>query len=354
MRTRPTSAFSRSRSGQKLQAAILAAAILLIVILLIPLILVNRIDPWNSGTFLPLKPHEELRQPPDSAKPIMVPVFLSKKKEVVNLPIEQYVRGVLAAEMPAEFEPEALKAQAIAARTYIVRRMAEGDLSSMPAEAAGAIVTDTVMHQAYLSEQDLRERWGMFAYARNIDKLTRAVNETQGEVLTYGGEPIYATFFSTSNGFTEDSENYWGDAFPYLRSVKSPWDQLYSPKFKAVTKLARSDVYSKLGLSQTKGSLNLTVLEKSPAGRVLSIKAGGETFTGRQFRERLGLPSSDFTWTLKGQTLEFTTKGYGHGVGMSQWGANALAKQGKTAKEILRYYYTGVDIVSLAEVLKRT
>ncbi|WP_233531556.1 stage II sporulation protein D [Paenibacillus alkalitolerans] len=351
-KTNRTAYRKMTHNQRKWITGIFGASALLAVILLIPLFLVNRFEEWNASQILPLRPQETLQSAPGSES-LIVPVFLSGKEEVANIPIEEYVRGVLAAEMPAEFEHEALKAQAIAARTYIVRRLADGDRSSMPPEAGAAVVTDTVLHQAYLSEQDLREQWGFFAYARNMDKLTRAVNETQGLILTYEGKPIHATFFSTSNGYTEDSEKYWSEPLPYLRSVKSQWDKIYSPKYKSTTRISRKEVFQRLGLSEAKGNLNLKVLEKSPSGRVLKIEVGGRTFTGREFREKLGLPSTDFGWTVKGQSLEFTTLGFGHGVGMSQWGANGLAKQGKDAKEILQYYYTGVDIVPLKDVLPK-
>lgn len=340
----------QSNSRKRWQLTLACAATLLAVILLIPLFLVNRFEEWDAARILPppLKPQETLKTVKEE---IAVPVYLTVEKQTVSIPLEQYVRGVLAAEMPAEFEHEALKAQAIAARTYIVRRLLEEDRSSMPEEAGAAIVTDTVVHQAYLTERKLRDRWGFFAYAKNMDKLTKAVNETQGLVITYEGKPIHATFFSTSDGYTEDSENYWLEPLPYLRSVKSPWDQLYSPKYKNTTIISRADVYRRLGLSASNGPLGLKIIEKSRAGRILKIEAGGQTFTGREFREKLELPSTHFSWMLNGNMLQFTSLGFGHGVGMSQWGANGLAKHGKKAEDILHYYYTGVDIVTLQKVL---
>lgn len=341
---------NRPNSAMKWQLTLAGAAVMLAVFLLIPLILVNKFEEWDKAaqTILPLQPQEKLVQVEEG---IAIPVFLTGEKTTVSIPLEEYVRGVLAAEMPAEFEHEALKAQAIAARTYIVRRLADGDRSSMPEGANQAIVTDTVVHQAYLTEQKLRDRWGLFAYGRNIDKLTKAVNETKGLIITYEGMPIHATFFSTSDGFTEDSENYWSQQVPYLRSVESPWDRLYSPKFKSTTVINRSEVYRRLGLSETKGQLGFKVIERSPTGKIMKIEAGGKLFLGREFREKLELPSTNFTWTLKGKALEFTSTGFGHGVGMSQWGANGMAKQGKSAEDILHYYYTGVHIVPLNNVL---
>lgn len=275
-----------------------------------------------------------------------VAVFLSKQQRIEEVPIEAYVRGVVAAEMPIEFELEALKAQAIAARTYIVRRLQGQDAGQVPVK--GAIVTDTVTHQAYISEEQLGTKWSGKNAAANMEKLNRAVAETKGQILLYGGKPIDAVFFSTSNGYTENAEDYWGKPLPYLRSVPSPWDEKLSPKFKATVKLPYRTFLSKLGLS---GSMSASaavtgtkVMKTTEGHRVGQVRIGGKLFTGREVREKLELASSQFEWKLKGSEVEITTYGYGHGVGMSQWGANGMAKEGRTAEEIVKHYYTGVQL----------
>jgi len=340
---------SGSRMRRKRRTALWGAAgvaALVSAMIVIPGILVNRFEAWEPAVMAPLQPKERIVGE-EAAGSIVVPVFLTGRQEVVNVPLEQYVRGVLAAEMPANFELEALKAQAIAARTYLARRLAAGGADDMPPGAEGAIVTDTVAHQAYITEEALREKWGWYAYARNLDKLTQAVNETAGLILTYDGEPIEAAFFSTSNGYTENSELYWQAKLPYLRSVESPWDALYAPNYERKVSVTYQELYKKLGLKASAAAPRLTLLESSASGRVLSIKIAGKTFTGREVREKLGLASTDFRWAARDGTIEFLTEGYGHGVGMSQWGANGMAKQGKTAEEILLHYYTGVKIEPL-------
>ncbi|MCD1260876.1 stage II sporulation protein D [Paenibacillus athensensis] len=282
----------------------------------------------------------------------LVPVFLSKLQTTEQIPLEAYVEGVVAAEMPIEFEPEALKAQALASRTYIVRRILEGDASNVPVN--GALVTDTVAHQAFATDADLRERWGAAAYTVNMAKLRKAVAETKDQILLYDGKPINATFFSTSNGYTENSEDYWPDQIPYLRSVPSPWDAKLSPRFKETTTIGYKTALQKLGVSAIAPSAakatGIKVLEWSAGHRIKSIRIGGKTFTGRDVREKLGLPSSQFTWAWKSATeLEFTTYGYGHGVGLSQWGANGMAKEGRKAEDIVKYYYTGIQIGKAAD-----
>lgn len=278
---------------------------------------------------------------------LIVPVYLTKEKRVDRVPLEEYVRGVIAAEMPIEFELEALKAQALAARTYIIRRLAEKDFSGVPEKDAW--VTDTVAHQVFLPEPTLKSRWGPEEYRKNMEKLNRAVKETDGKILTYEGKPINATFFSTSNGYTENSEDYWNVHVPYLRSVPSPWDKSISPEFKKTVRISLADFSSKLRLGAVPASataVGMKVVELTPGHRIAKLKLAGKTYTGREVREALGLNSSQFQWTVKGNVVEITTFGYGHGVGMSQWGANGMAQAGKTAEEIVRYYYTGISVSS--------
>jgi len=264
------------------------------------------------------------------------------------------VRGVVAAEMPIDYAPEALKAQALAARTYIARRIAEGDRSGVPVD--GALVTDTVKHQVYLSDDELKKRWSGDAYARNMDKLRRAVEDTAGLIMTYEGKPINATFFSTSNGYTEDAGDVWQFSLPYLHSVPSPWD-VRSPRYTDNVTIPYSDLIRKLGVktiattgSQAGGPGGIQVLSRTEGGRIGSISIGGRTFTGVEVREKLGLRSADFSYRWihpekgKSAQLELTTYGYGHGVGMSQWGANAMAQEGSSADAIVHYYYKGIKV----------
>jgi stage II sporulation protein D len=282
---------------------------------------------------------------------LIVSIYLSQQEKVARVPLEQYIAGVVAAEMPVNFELEALKAQAIAARTYIVRRIIDHDLSGMPMK--GAEVTDTVAHQAYLTEQQLEKSWGQKNFLTNMAKINQAVSETQGLIITFANQPINATYFSTSNGYTENSEDYWGVYEPYLRSVSSPWDRTISPIYSSTIQMPVNLFLQKLGLANSKTtnnaipaslSTNSTLL--SQGHRISSIRIAGKSFSGKEIRERLSLASSSFTWQKKGNTMEIKTLGSGHGVGMSQWGANGMAQEGKTAQDILQYYYKGIEIQS--------
>jgi len=330
---------------------ILWAAVLIVSTLAIPTILVKRVK-------VDLTAPPPIYELPITTQPnepsVNIPVYLSQQQKVVEVPLELYVRGVVAAEMPADFELEALKAQAIAARTYMVRKIVEQDITSAPDPRAW--VTDTVADQAYVTEEELKSRWSTREFAVNISKINRAVAETRGQIIAYDGQPIDATYFSTSNGYTENSEEYWSESVPYLRSVASPWDAEISPKYTAVTRFSVKDVMKRLGLqavpatSSTGSMLGLAIAEKTSGNRIKTIKINGSSFSGREVREKLGLPSSQFTWTMKGDSIEFTTYGYGHGVGMSQYGAHGMALQGSTAQEILTYYYQDVQIIPMQEL----
>ncbi|MDR6225535.1 stage II sporulation protein D [Desmospora profundinema] len=287
-----------------------------------------------------------------------VKVYLTEEKKVVDVPLEAYIRGVVAAEMPAEFHTEALKAQALAARTYIVDRLERGNFSDMKTwgeTAASAHVSDTVQHQVYETDEQLQEKWKeqFEPFSKKVDE---AVRSTQGQVILFEGEPIYAAFFSTSNGHTENAEDYFEKSYPYLKSVDSSWD-LQSPKFADEKKVSVSAFLEKLkektgkevAISASSGNGWMEVKNRTQGERVATVQIGDQEFTGREVREALDLASSDFEWSLEGDAIIFRTKGYGHGVGMSQWGANLMAEEGKEAEEIIRHYYQGVEIDSVTE-----
>jgi stage II sporulation protein D len=335
--------------------AILCLSSFVAVVVIVPFILVKGSNSSLPSSTAPPSPTLQLNQNQESIPALYVPVYMTKKKTVESLPLEQYVRGVLAAEMPIEFELEALKAQAMAARTYILRRLIEQDFSNVP--VTGAWVTDTITHQAFVSDAELKERWGANLYKENSDKLDRAVHETEGMIITYGHKPIQANFFSTSNGYTENSEDYWNEYIPYLRSVPSPWDMKLSPRYKETVTLTAKELQNKLGTNSivpvsTRAGSAMQIIEISQGHRIKKMTIAGKTFTGREVRERLGLNSSQFQWSWKGSKLEITTFGFGHGVGMSQWGANGMALEGRKAEEIITYFYTGTDLEKASNLVK--
>ncbi|MFS0783825.1 stage II sporulation protein D [Bacillus sp. 1P06AnD] len=271
---------------------------------------------------------------------IKVKVWRKSTDKVVELPLEKYVAGVVAAEMPAKFELEALKAQALTARTYIMNKKVKGAAASLK----GADVTDTISDQVYKSNDELRKSW-MDKYDANIKKVAKAVLATKGEIITYEQQPITAFFFSTSNGYTENAEAYWKNATPYLKSVASPWDK-ESPKFASTKVMTAAEFEKKLGIKMKNGADMGNIIGRTPGKRVASVDFGGKVLSGKTIRERLDLRSTDFTWKRKGSNIIISTKGYGHGVGMSQYGADGMAKEGKSYKDIVHYYYKGIQIAS--------
>ncbi len=286
-----------------------------------------------------------------------------------TMDLEEYVKGVVAAEMPVNFEPEALKAQAVAARTYAVRRLEQlgggSDTGGAVLEEPAGLGIDPGRDQAWASSVQLRARWGYFNYFRFWRKISRAVEETRGEVLVYNGQLINAVFHSTSGGATENSEDVWSEYVPYLRSVKCEWDK-ESPRYQETREFTVNEMERLLGVRLSPQAVKATaggrggksspgglmVKARSPTGRVKEIQAGGRLFKGTEFRARLGLRSTRFTWVVDGNRVRITTIGNGHGVGLCQYGANGLAKLGRDYRAILTYYYTGVQIITLQQYME--
>lgn len=323
----------------KIKTIIVCMTALIFITVLIPTILVlpfkeEKVSGKLSEASSTKHQLEETNEPT-----VSVAVYRSVKKEIEELPLESYVVGVVASEMPAMFELEALKAQALAARTYIVNQMMADEKIGLP---EGAMVTDTELHQVYKSNEELKKIWGK-DYQWKIEKITEAVKQTSGQILTYEGKPITAQFFSTSNGYTENSEAYWSNAFPYLTSVESPWDK-QSPKFFDKKIFTVHQFEQLLGVKISNSKDIGQIIKRTPGKRVAKVMINGKTFTGREIREKLQLQSADFQWSRKENNIIVETKGYGHGVGMSQYGANGMALEGKTYDQIVKYYYKGIEI----------
>lgn len=278
---------------------------------------------------------------------LKIQVYLHAQDKIEEMTVESYIKGVLGAEMPAEFEPEALKAQAVAARTYAVKHMRSFGGSGVEGKDAD-VTTDFTKDQAWLSEDALKERWGK-KYNAYKEKIDRAVDETAGRVVVYEDQPISALFHSTSAGRTASAKEVWGYDYPYLQSVECKWDEA-SPRYRETKEIKLAKVEEALGedagivTAAQGGGEAFKVLSLTESGRVKEMRAGSKTFSGQEIRQQLGLRSDNFTVALKGDALVFETLGYGHGVGMCQYGANGMAKEGKTYEEILKYFYTGVHI----------
>lgn len=271
--------------------------------------------------------------------------LLTKEGEVLELTMAEYLWGVVAAEMPASFEEEALKAQACAARTYTV---IHGNSAKHP---QADICGDSTCCQAYIARSAAEARWGLNAREYG-EKLDRAVAETDGLGVLYEGKPIQALFFSSAAGRTVDAVEVWGNPVAYLKSVDSPeGDEV--PNYRTQVILGAEEVKS-LTLNTYPGA-DLSgdpaswfgQASRNDAGGVISISLGGVTLTGGQVRTLFSLRSATFTVAWDGSQFTFDVTGYGHGVGMSQYGANAMAKNGSSFQDILTWYYTGAEVGEL-------
>ena len=250
------------------------------------------------------------------------------------VPLEEYIIGVLAGEMPVSFNLEALKAQAVASRSYVMFQMIKNKSNDFD-------VVDTVSNQVYLDDNYLKQEWGN-NYETNINKIKQAVLETAYQYITYNGELAEALFFSTSSGKTENSEDVFINAVPYLRSVESPYDNI-SPVFNYTVDYTYDVFCSMLGINYST-DIDVEVISTTSTGRVKEIRINEKVFSGSDVAALLGLKSSNFTIKNENGKIYIYTKGFGHGVGMSQYGAEGMANLGFTYDEILKYYYTGVEI----------
>lgn len=282
-----------------------------------------------------------------------VSVRVSIEGTVTNMTMRQYLIGVVAAEMPATFEDEALKAQAVAARTETLYHIL---LYKSDTHPDADVCSDPTCCQAYKSDNDLREKWGD-TYDTYIRKITEAVQSTDGECLTYENAPIQAVFHSSSAGHTADSGEVWKFSLPYLVSVNSPETAADVPNFESSVTVSQSDFkttvlkfYPNAAFPKDKASW-ITDITYTESGRINTLKLGGAFVTGPALRSMFGLRSTAVSVELDEKNVIFTTKGYGHGVGMSQYGANAYAKAGKSYKSILSWYYTGVSFASEKDLI---
>ena len=262
---------------------------------------------------------------------------------IVEMPLEEYLVGVVAAEMPASYDIEALRAQAVAARTYTLYKRNHGGCN---AHEGADICTDSNHCQAYMTRDEMAALWGTDTEAC-VDKITEAVTSTSGEVMLYDGQEIQVFYHACAGGMTENCENVYSQALPYLVAVSSEGEEGYSRFYGEVTvsydafKSAMEDFSPGINIGDVRTCIGGIV--RFDSGRIESIEIGDQTFTGREIRGIFSLNSANFTVDTNGD-VTFETVGYGHGVGMSQTGANAMAQDGAGYIEILTHYYVGVTI----------
>lgn len=277
-----------------------------------------------------------------------VRVWVPGTQAVETLPLEVYLTGVVAAEMPATFHPEALKAQAVAARTFAVRQMRVFGGPGCREHPDADVCGDPQTGQAWQPLAARRREWGLLDGWRFTRKIQNAVRETAGLILVYQGAPIDAVYHSTSGGRTEAAAAVWGNDVPYLRPVESPWETA-SPHWRSTKAMSLADFARRLQVDakvvrQLPQGQCFARIEPSPGGRVGRATVGDRTFTGPELRQRLELPSTWWSCQRQGDRVVFAIRGWGHGVGMSQYGADGMARQGHTYEAILRHYYPGTTL----------
>ena len=258
-----------------------------------------------------------------------------ENNNIKKLNIEEYLVGVLAAEMPASFELEALKAQAVAARTYALYKIEHTKNQDYN-------ILTTITDQSFITEDEMHEKW-QNDYEKYHEKIKKAIKDTENEVMYYNNEVIESFYFSMSNGFTENAQSVFQENLPYLESVSSKWDNENINNFQVTSEFDQQDFCNKLSIA-TCNKINIENIIKTSSNRVDNITINNQEYKGTDIRQKLNLRSTDFEIDLEEDKIIIITKGYGHGVGMSQYGANGMAKEGYSYLDILNYYYKDINI----------
>lgn len=271
----------------------------------------------------------------------------AKTGEIEELPLDTYVKGVVAAEMPADYEEEALKAQAVVARTYTIYTIIHNNNKHENAD----LCDNSNCCQAWISKDDRLSKWEEDKRDQYLKKIEEAVDSTNGKIITYNGEVIDAFFHSNSGGVTETPVNVWGGTnYPYLQSVQTAGEEGYK-QYSSEVKLTKDEFINKI--KETHPNLNIDfndehsieIIEYTESNRVKTIKIGNINLSGVEIRKILGLKSTKFEVKVDNDNVIFTVTGYGHGVGMSQTGADSMAKQNSSYEDIIHHFYTDVEII---------
>ena len=287
---------------------------------------------------------EEQEQQYDYTKYGTIKLLHKKTEEVEEVALDDYLVNVVSAEMPASYEMEALKAQAVVARTYTIYKAQEKKHENAD------ICDDSSCCQAWISKEDRLAKWEENQRENNWKKVTDCVNQTKGKIITYGNQVICAFFHSNSGGITETAVNVWGGGnYPYLQVVETAGEEGYT-QYASEVVLTREELINKIKEKYQDISINfdndedIKIIEHTESGRVKTIKFGNHEISGVEARTLLGLKSTNFEIIKENDKIKFSVKGYGHGVGMSQTGADAMAKQGSNYEDIIKHFYTGVEI----------
>lgn len=345
------------RLGVEMKKIVILFGLFIIIIFLIPAIFTKQKNVVINEEISSEKEHEQeektieevsLGEPYNYSNYSTIRLLHSKNGEIEELPIDEYLLGVVSAEMPASFEQEALNAQATVARTYTIYTIMHNQNKHEGAD----ICDDSSCCQAWISKDDRMEKWEENLRVEYWNKIVKAIDITKGKVITYNGSPIDAFFHSNSGGTTEVPVNVWGGAdFPYLQSVQTAGEDAYS-QYSSRTELSKDEFINKVKAKHPNFEINfdnddaIKILEYTDSKRVKTIKLGNIQISGVEMRTILGLKSANFVVKIENDKIVFEVVGYGHGVGMSQTGADSMAKQGANYEEIIKHFYTGVEIIN--------
>lgn len=290
------------------------------------------------------EPAQQEGEKQENYQDITIQLLHAKTGEVEQVNLEEYLCHVVSAEMPADYELEALKAQAIVARTYTMYKMKNKK------HANADICDDSTCCQAWVSKEDRLARWEESKRESNWQKIEQCINETRGKIVTYQNEPINAFFHANSGGKTETTLNVWGGSgYPYLQTVATAGEEGYT-QYQSEVICTKQEFTDKIKEKHSDFTIDFSqanciqVLEYTDGDRVKSIQIGNLSFSGVEIRTIFGLRSANFTITIEGDNIKFSVLGYGHGVGMSQTGADSMAKAGSDYVEIIKHFYTGVEV----------
>ena len=296
-----------------------------------------------------LQNEEEIVQKYDYQKYGTIRLFHTETSQIEEINIDEYLYGVVSSEMPANFDLEALKAQAVVARTYTIYQC----VNNVGKHENADICDDSNCCQAWITKEDRLARWDENEAESNWNKIMEAVNSTSGKIITYEGTPINAFFHANSGGVTESSLNIWGGIdYPYLKSVETAGEEGYT-QYNSEATFTKEELLNKIKETYPDCTIDysqencIQILEYTTSGRVKTIKFGNKEIAGTEARTILGLRSTNFTFSINKDNINFSVIGYGHGVGMSQTGADSLAKSGSNYEEIIKHFYTGVEITEV-------
>lgn len=341
---------SKSHSAE-IRIIFYVSSIIIAVLIILPLLFLNSDSPGNNLFEIAeenINKNSDGIYFPEGGK---VKMYNEEKNSIEEIDLEEYVTGVVASEMPAAFDIEALKAQAVAARTFYINKR---NNPCSKAKALGGEICNTTHCQVYTDKEKRMSTWSKKDAEDNWNKIEQAVQETKGQVLTYENKVLeYPQFFAVSSGNTEDAEDVFSFGVPYLKSTESKGEEV-APKYKSEVKIeintfidTINNTFKESNLLKNNLEKSIKILSYTKSGSVKELQVGGVNIKGTEFRKLFNLNSTNFTIHITADNVVINCTGYGHGVGMSQWGANAMAKSGAKYDEILKHYYSGVDIEKL-------